>query len=99
MKLLLATITLFLATSASAAPVEKSVEKPIAPIPPAKPALIIVTRAVAEVADRVITSREVRISDAIEQAMTGKSPSSEGFRVLTGVEKNFPGEVTAILDE
>lgn len=78
---------------------EKSVVS-ATPVPSApRPSLVLVTRAVAEVADRIITSREVRISDAVEQAMTGKSPSSEGFRVLTGVEKNFPGEVTAILDE
>jgi hypothetical protein len=66
---------------------------------PAATGLVLVTRAVAEVADRVVTSREVRMSDAIEQAMTGKSPGTDGFRVLTGVEKNFPGEVTATLDE
>ena len=63
------------------------------------PTITVVTKAVAEVGDRIVTSREVRYNDAIEQAITGKAPGASGFRVLDGTEKTFPGEVTAILDE
>ncbi len=67
---------------------------------PAKPtSLTLLTRAVGEVSDRIVTSREVRINDAIEQALTEKAASPEGFRLLTGQEKAFPGEVSRVLDE
>ena len=69
------------------------------PAPAPIPSIIVVTRAVAEVGERIVTSREVRYNDAIEQAITGKAPGAAGFRVLEGTEKTFPGEVTAILDE
>ena len=74
-------------------------QAPQAPLKPVAPQIKIVTRAVAEVADHIVTSREVRIGDAIEQALTGKPPGADGFRILTGLEKNFPGEVSATLDE
>jgi hypothetical protein len=54
---------------------------------------------VGEVSDRILTSREVRINDAIEQALTEKAASPEGYRLLTGQEKAFPGEVSRVLDE
>lgn len=85
---------LLLITQAFAA--TESAKPAVVPVPKS---IVIVTRAVAEVGDRVVTSRETRISDAVEQAMTGKAPGADGFRVLTGLEKNFPGEVTATLDE
>lgn len=64
-----------------------------------KPALISVTKAVGEVGEQVITSREVRINDAIDQALTQKKPVPEGFRILTGQENAFPAEVSRVLDE
>lgn len=88
------------ASKASEAPAPKppAIEPNAAKVPEA-PSVVVVTRAVAEVGDRIITSREVRISDAIEQALTGKPPGPDGFRVLSGLERTFPGEVTAVLDE
>lgn len=59
----------------------------------------LISRAVGEVGEHVVTSREVRINDAIEQAITRKPPVPEGFRVLDGKEKSFPGEVGKVLDE
>ena len=64
-----------------------------------KGSIVLITRAVGEVGDRVVTSREVRISDAVEQALTEKPPTQDGFRVLGGQERTFPGEVSQVLDE
>ena len=61
--------------------------------------MISVTRVVGEVDDHFVTSREVRISDAIEQALDGKPASPEGFRILNGNEKTFPSEVGRVLDQ
>ena len=68
-----------------------------ASLPPSN--LVVLTRAVGEVGDHVVTSREARFDDAIEQALNGKPPGPDGFRVLTGLEKTFPGEVSRTLDE
>ena len=60
----------------------------------------VITRVVGQVAgpveSRYITSREVRINDAIEQALNNKS---EGVHVLTGQETTFPNHVSRVLDE
>jgi hypothetical protein len=81
------------------APVETSAEVQ-APAPAAaKASIILLSRAVGEVGERVVTSREVRIDDAVEQAVSNKPASPDGFRVLNGQEKAFPGEVSKVLDE
>ena len=72
---------------------------PAAEVAPVSNSLVVLTRAVGEVGDHVVTSREARFDDAIEQALNGKAPGPEGFRVLTGQEKTFPGEVSRALDE
>lgn len=64
-----------------------------------RPSIVLLSRAVGEVGDHVVTSREVRINDAIEQAMNGKPSVPEGYRILNGAEKIFPGEVSRVLDE
>jgi hypothetical protein len=66
---------------------------------PKRQAVVLLTRAVGEVGDRIITSREVRINDAIEQVMTEAKDSGAAPRVLNGSEKIFPAEVAKILDE
>lgn len=97
-----------LSSNASAAPSPGTVEVPpaaaasaksVKSIPP-KPIVMLLSRAVGEVGDRVVTSREVRIDDAVEQALVQK-PSTAGhtFRVLGGQEKSFPSDVTKVLDE
>jgi hypothetical protein len=61
--------------------------------------MVSVTRVVGEVDDHFVTSREVRVSDAIEQALDGKPAAPEGFRILSGSEKTFPSEVGRVLDQ
>jgi hypothetical protein len=91
---------IFALQSASGAPNAPGSAPTTAPTTDSKlPSIVLLTRAVGEVGDRIITSREVRINDAIEQAMAGKSSVAEGFRVLNGTEKSFPGEVAKVLDE
>jgi hypothetical protein len=65
----------------------------------AKQGTVVVTRAVGEVGDRVVTSREARINQAVEQALTGKAAQPEGFRIVMDQEKTFPAEVSRVLDE
>lgn len=60
---------------------------------------VLLSRAVGEVGERVVTSREVRLNDAVEQVITKKPSIPEGFRLLSGQEKSFPGEVARVLDE
>lgn len=67
--------------------------------------VISITRAVGEVNDRIVTSREVRISEAIEavfaDALTDGAPPRPGFRpvILSGSEKDFFRAVARVLDE
>jgi hypothetical protein len=58
--------------------------------------LISVTRVVGQVDNRFITSREVRINDAVDQAFAAKA---EGSRILSGTEQTFPNNVSKVLDE
>ena len=75
------------------------------PTPKAPPAAapksttMLITRAVGEVGEQVITSREVRLNDAVEQALNKKPAMPEGYRILSGSEKSFPAEVGKVLDE
>ncbi len=66
-----------------------------APLPGPKK---ILTRAVGEVADHVVTSREVTISDAVSRALDSKETLGKGAEVLTGDEKTFPSELSKLLD-
>lgn len=62
--------------------------------------VISVTKVVGEVGDQFITSREVKINSAIEQALEQKPVTPEdGYKILTGSERAFPGEVSRVLDE
>lgn len=70
-----------------------------APFAHAERPMVSVTRVVGEVNDHFVTSREVRIMDAIDQALEGKPSSPEGFRILTGGERQFPSEVGRVLDQ
>lgn len=72
-----------------------------------RPTMILLSRIVGEVGDHVVTSREVRINDAVERAMADQFPEktleSAGLldpgHVLSGNEKLFPTEVGRVLDE
>jgi hypothetical protein len=69
------------------------------PVPPAikRNDLTSVTKVVGEVGDRVVTSREVRINEAIDQALFGLGNDKQS--VATGLEKTFPQTVGKVLDE
>ena len=62
--------------------------------------VISITKVVGEVGDQYVTSREVKINSAIEQAL-GQKPTSpdDGYKILTGGERSFPQEVSRVLDE
>lgn len=82
--------------SPSASPAES---KPTPPPQPRTGTINSITRVVGEVGDHVLTSREVRINDAVAQATAGKPATPEGYRILIGQERFFPGEVAKVLDE
>ncbi|MCM2281888.1 MAG: hypothetical protein NDI61_08585 [Bdellovibrionaceae bacterium] len=67
--------------------------------PSAVPVAVTVTRVVGEVAEQIITSREVQLNDVIEQAAFGRLPGMTSIRVLKSTEKTFPGDVDAVLRE
>ena len=75
--------------------VAKAALKPAPAEPVAAPKLL--TRVVGEISDRSITSREVQINDALEQAINGAKP--DALRVLSGRESEFSLEVTRVLHE
>ena len=52
-----------------------------------------------EAKDHFVTSREVRINDAVEQILTSKSGIVKTPKILTGSEKNFPAQVNDVLIE
>lgn len=63
-------------------------------------ALVSVTRVVGEVGEhRVVTSREVRLNDAIEQVMAEKAGEPGQTQILTGFDKTFATHVAQVLDE
>ncbi len=76
-------------------------KKRIAEKPAALPSSTVsITKVVGEVGDQFVTSREVKINSAVEQAVESQAPSPEdGFKILTGAERSFPGEVSRVLDE
>jgi hypothetical protein len=55
-----------------------------------------VTRVVGEIGPRIVTSREVRMNEAIGQVLQG-APSLK--RVLSANDPNFPNQVLKVLDE
>jgi hypothetical protein len=64
------------------------------------PSGTILTRIVGEVGERFVTSREVRINDAIEQALNAKpSDPATGFAVASLQDKEFASRVAVVLDE
>lgn len=58
----------------------------------------VLTRVVGEVGEHVVTSREVRINEAIEQALSATSRTSP-LKLTAGEAKAFVGEVGRVLDE
>ena len=58
---------------------------------------VVLSRVVGEVADHIVTSREVQINEALEQALG--QPASQALRFLTGREPAFSASVTRVLDE
>jgi hypothetical protein len=68
--------------------------------PKTKSSMVSITKVVGEVGDHFVTSREVKINSAIEQALEKKPASPEtGYVIYSGNERLFPGEVTRVLDE
>jgi len=74
--------------------------------------IVSITKVVGEVGDRFVTSREVRINQAIQQVLASegkpmaldktasdKATSDNASSLLTGQEKTFPYEVWRVLDE
>ena len=62
--------------------------------------MISITKIVGEVGDHFVTSREVKINSAVEQAIEKKAASTDsGYIIYSGNERVFPGEVTRVLDE
>jgi len=61
----------------------------------------VLTKAVGEVAHHVVTSREVKINDAIEKALEAKVSGSPigKLQILDDRAKGFPSEVNKVLDE
>lgn len=82
-------------TAQSPTPVPPS---PAASTAPAKsePKTETVTRVVGEAGPRIVTSREVRMNEAIGQVLQG-APSLK--RVLSAADPNFPNQVLRVLDE
>ncbi|MBC7371119.1 MAG: hypothetical protein H7326_06110 [Bdellovibrionaceae bacterium] len=60
---------------------------------------VIVSQSVGQVGDRVVTSREVQISAAIDQALFPQKDKANNFRELHLGDAAMPGEVTAVLLE
>lgn len=74
------------------------------PVPSASPAVAApkvtsVTRVVGEAGDRVVTSREVRLNQAIAQALGSSSAQVKDKKILGLEDPNFPSEVLKVLDE
>ncbi len=90
-----------LAPGTAATPAPKPLDKKVSVEKPApSSSTISITKVVGEVGDQIVTSREVKINSAVEQAIEGKPISTdEGFKILTGAERVFPSEVSRVLDE
>ena len=59
----------------------------------------VVSKVVGEAKDQFITSREVRINDALEQILTSQAHPPPPPKILTGAESGFPAQVTDVLVE
>jgi hypothetical protein len=67
---------------------------------PSAPGVMSITKVVGEIGDQFVTSREVKINSAVEQALDQKPANGEdGYKILTGTERTFPNDVTRVLDE
>lgn len=97
-----------LASAPTSSPSDPSAGTPLEASSSAVSEIVSVTKVVGEVGDRFVTSREVRINQAIQQVLVneGKSPmaldktaSDKASSLLTGQEKTFPYEVWRVLDE
>lgn len=82
---------------------QETIAKPTSSVPSAKPAraeLRVFTKVVGEIDGRTVTSREVKINDAIEQALSQKSSFGDGFRVLKESDKGpLAAAIGRVLDE
>lgn len=70
----------------------------------ASPSGGLITRVVGEVSDRIVTSREVQINDALEKALDAPVKNATGvgsarFKILTGREPAFAISVSRALSE
>lgn len=72
--------------------VEKPAEKPVEKT-------VSVTRVVGEVGPRVVTSREVRINEAVGQVVAGLPNAGGPRKVLSATDAGFPAGVLKVLDE
>ncbi len=92
------------ASPAVSTPAPTPTPTPASPPPkvdvPRSSSMISITKVVGEVGDHFVTSREVKINSAIEQAIEKKPASPDsGYVIFSGTERLFPGEVTRVLDE
>lgn len=97
--ILVFTQALFTGALATAQPTEKSaVSQPAQPAAP-RDTTVSITRIVGEVGDQFVTSREVRINSAVEQAFREKPATEKGFTIPDPTERSFSGETSKVLDE
>ena len=78
--------------SANAAPVAA----PTAALKSNAVASRLITKVVGELSDRIVTSREIQINEALEQAISDKT---SGLRIMSVKDPAFPGDVTRVLNE
>lgn len=90
-----------LATQTSPGSATSTNGQPIKATPaPVASSVISITKVVGEVGDQYVTSREVKINAAVEQAMQGKPATPEGgYKIPQTQERGFSGDVSRVLDE
>jgi hypothetical protein len=82
------------------APEPKVKTKPVVSSASGGTGVVSITKVVGEVDNQYVTSREVKINSAIDQAINQKpSSADDGYKILTGAERSFPSEVGRVLDE
>lgn len=93
------TTSLLAATAKATPPAGTQVATPPVTQAPA-PAVKTVTRVVGEAGPRVVTSREVRINEAVGQVLAVGSNTSRGKkRILEIADPTFSAQVSRVLDE
>lgn len=80
------------APKSDAAPAAKDLQAP-------RDTTLSITKIVGEVGEQFVTSREVRLNAAIEQAFREKPATEKGYAIPDPSERSFAGETSKVLDE